>query len=484
MDLEDRQLKHMKNIDFQKKIEQENAEIFYKSALQETMAFPFNSPIREEYKSEEPPKNKPPKYPSPPNIHPQIYSSEEKDLGGTHSSIENQNRIDQHIAELEKDNPYLKAKHQNAFLAENPMKIVNEQLPFEGTFSASEDTLHRATAGEVNFGTVETEQREQLDQERIQDIQRDVRQKFDRVRGEAEPMAMRFYKQLRGFKRDRSDSPANKEARELMKGIMRNPQQQYAKHLLQAQAVEREQVVQQEQDVVQQVLEEEKVSASQSRSLSPYKENIVEQIFGQDIKRRANQVIEASEVLDESGALRPNFLKDIVSHLAERKAKEVEVEAEEEVVVVEDNGLEMLHGTRFDTRSPNKQNDPQNVSNELLSKSLNPESPSFQENNDISLHSIYPKPTGKGQNISFNNLLDQKKASQSFTKENQPGPRNTIRTPNTFKRLVTSSNTKGRTPLEGALSFSEHNSQLKTSSVHFQDPKTTRLKPNPSQELR
>ena len=263
------------------------------------------------------------------------------------------------------------------------------------------------------------------------------------------------------FRRDREHSPVNRQARERMQVILANQREQDAETLDERQGLGMDQEGKKEDD------QQEKVNDTGERSRSPYREDILQQIFGQDIKRRTNQVVEAREV---------------VSHLVERKANEVEAEAEEEVVVVEDKGLEMLYGPRFNTRSPNNLNDPHNVSHELLSKSSNPESPSFQENHNFSIHSIHPKITGKGRNISFNNFLQQKKASQSFTKENKADLKNTIITPNSIKRLVTSSNTKGRTPLPGSLSFSEHNAHQKTPNTLLKDPKPTNIRASPSHE--
>ncbi|CAI2385103.1 unnamed protein product [Moneuplotes crassus] len=530
MELDARQQKHIKNIGTQKRIGQENAEIFYQSALQESSKFPFGSPIQKEYNSEESHRKKPPKYPSPPT------NKENTELILSEGSLEEgfeenkaEDQIEQHILELEKDNPYLQNKHHLAMEQhqiayermeeEKGAKQINGSELVEQNWEnvdrmrkdkMSQDYLNqdrtdqdrrnqgktnqgrinqdrtnqgkanqgRANQGRANQGRVnheriregvmnqgriphhqmllpsetivsssstlhratieETSPEEALKPDEIKLIESDIRQKVGQTEPTTAPLAMKFLQKLHNFKRDRSASPANQRAQEMMRDIL-------SRHVHES-----------EVDILPSRVEESKSFMTEEDL--PNKEILAQRMLAQDIEPVQIEALENSTVLERDGKLKKDFLQDIVQHLVNRSSNEVEGEGE--AVIVKDRGLEMGRNTGFIDHkpkiSPKFPSTPEirNPSNEAPSKSIHPESDMSQNNTNLSINELFGKvqPGGDKRNLSFKDLADAKHTSHSFTRDLQ---KQNKRGENTLKRMVTTMTNKGRQPMPGSFSLGE-----------------------------
>ena len=291
------QLKHSKILENQKKVAEENAKIYYENkgeSLRNSYGLAFDvitqkgASKNSEFRSPDSGSSKPPKYPSP-------FSHHRKEEN-KYDDIDRELGFDVYQEKLEgsqnfHNRNYLENKHMqaNKFQRQSIGSNMRRDMESEtSTFSREEENQDE--------GESQPDPTPKLSTDEVENIQKNIRSKFlAAAQSGAHTEHTKLVQKLQSFRRDRSVSPANQEARHHMDDIIRHRKEGNIRGLPKP-----DQRFYIEEDVGDQSIGAKFINSR--RNKSPAKQNI----FAKAVER------------SRSPKVTPNLLNDILAHISER----------------------------------------------------------------------------------------------------------------------------------------------------------------------
>lgn len=291
------QLKHSKILENQKKVAEENAKIYYENkgeSLRNSYGLAFDvitqkgASKNSEFRSPDSGSSKPPKYPSP-------FSGHRKEEN-KYDDIDRELGFDVYQEKLEgsqnfHNRNYLENKHMQANKFQRQSLGSNMRRDMESetsTFSREEENQDE--------GESQPDPAPKLSTDEVENIQKNIRSKFlAAAQSGADTEHTKLVQKLQSFRRDRSVSPANQEARHHMEDIIRHRKEGNIRGLPKP-----DQRFYIEEDVGYQSISAKFLNSR--RNKSPAKQNV----FAKAVER------------SRSPKMTPNLLNDILAHISER----------------------------------------------------------------------------------------------------------------------------------------------------------------------